>query len=306
MKFFACLAALSLAAPALAAPKVVTDIAPVHGLVSQVMEGVRTPELLLPPGTSPHGFALRPSQAAALQAADAVIWIGPNLSPWLDEAMESLNTDASIALADAPGTVHLPARHNAAFGGAHDHGHDHDDEVHDAHHGDDPHLWLDPENAMGWVDVIAAALAEADPENAEAYQANAAEAQADLRALSDQITADLTPLHGASFIVFHDAYQYFEQHFDMPALGAIAMSDGQRPSARQIASLRERVREAGAVCVFQEPQHNPGLVETVVEGTGAKIGTLDPIGADHEPGPEFYAALLTGLAKGFTDCLSAD
>ncbi|WP_371226163.1 zinc ABC transporter substrate-binding protein [Roseovarius sp. 2305UL8-3] len=300
-------------------PGVATDIAPVHSLVARVMEGLGTPELVIAQGASPHEYSLRPSEAGALQEADLVFWIGEDLTPWMEGAIDTLTEDAAvIALLDAEGATRLAFRESALFE-AHDHGdehedhddheHEHDDhaheEDHDGHaHGEhDPHAWLSPENAAVWLNVIAAALSAADPDNAGGYYANAAAGIEELTALSDEVSATLDPVRGESFVVFHDAYQYFETAFDFPASGAISLSDASDPSPARIAEIQGRIADEGIACVLSEPQFNQNLVATVMDGTEARTAVLDPLGADIELGPEFYPQLLRNLANSLAECL---
>ncbi len=320
-------------------PKVVTDIAPIHGLVSRVMQGVGEADLIVPAGASPHSYALRPSQARALSKADAVFWVGSELERWLGETVTKLATSAHvIELLDTDGTVRLEFREGATFA-AHDHG-DHDEHGHDdhdehghddhdehghddhdehghddhddhgheghSHEGIDPHAWLSPVNGKIWLDVIAHELAEIDPEHAETYFANAKAGQAEIDVTVAKISAQLAPVHEARFIVFHDAYQYFEQAFDLNALGAISLGDASDPSAGRIAELRSAVSEFSPVCVFSEPQFNPGLVDTVIQDSGANTVVLDPIGMDVALGAQFYPGLLESLGQSIVDCLSKD
>lgn len=301
-------------------PRVATDIAPVHSLVARVLEGIGTPDLVMRPGASPHEYALRTSDAAALQEADLVFWIGPDLTPWLADAIGTLASGAVVtALLDSEGTVALEFRQGALFdahahGDEHhddDHGSDeHDDEEHENHgdHGHskdahDPHAWLAPQNAATWLNVIAAKLSAADPANAGAYFANAAAGQAELEILNADVNAILDPVRGGRFIVFHDAFQYFETAFDLPASGAISISDASDPSPARIAGIRNRIAEDGIDCVLTEPQFNPGLVATVLDGTQAATGILDPLGSELEAGPKMYPQLIRNLATTLADCL---
>ena len=296
------------AAAAVAAPRVATDIAPVHSIAARVMAGVGEPGLILPPGASPHGYALRPSEARLLQDADLVVWIGPTLTPWLADPIATLAPEATlVTLATVAGVETLPIRAGGPFEA---HEHDHDDE-HDqeAHHRQPPeaidgHLWLDPDNAVAMARAIAAALAEADPANAAAYRANAEAFAAGTEARAATIEARVAPLRGRPFIVFHDGYQYFEQRFDLPAAGSIALHDGDAPGTARIAALRERVIADGVVCAFAEPEFPPALLGTVIEGTSARAGRLDGIGAGLTPGPGLYPALLDSLVDGLEACLA--
>ena len=321
------LAAVLMAGTAMAdVPNVAADIAPVHSLVARVMEGVGTPNLIVPPGASPHEYSLRPSEAAALQDADLVFWIGEDLTPWLEDAIDTLAEDAAVTtLLEAEGTILLDFREGALFEahvhgddhGDHDHddhahddheGHDHDDHAHDDHaghhHGEhDPHAWLSLENAGTWLNLIAAELSAADPDNASTYFTNAAAAREELAALTSEVGTMLDPVRGGSFIVFHDAYQYFEVTFDFPAAGAISLGDAADPSPARIAEIQDRVRQEGVDCVLTEPQYNPGLVDTVLDGTDASTGVIDPLGAGLEPGPALYTQVIRNMATTLAECL---
>lgn len=309
-------------------PRVAVDIAPVHSLVARVMEGVGTPDLIVQPGASPHEYALRPSEASALQEADVVFWVSAGLSPWLVGAMETLASDASVTeLLETDGTIALDFREGALFErhkhGAEDDAHaDHDDhaeEEHDhadhAEHSDDKdhaghdhgkhdsHAWLSPQNAANWLNVIAAQLSATDPENAGTYFANAAAGRTELDTVISEVGAVLDPVRGGRFVVFHDAYQYFEVAFDFPAAGAISVSDATDPSPARIAEIRARIADEGIDCVLAEPQFNPGLVATVLDGTQAGTAVLDPLGSDLEPGPGLYPQLIRNLASTLAECL---
>ncbi|MEI4231306.1 zinc ABC transporter substrate-binding protein [Roseovarius sp. D22-M7] len=332
IRFIATLTAgLALAGAARAeVPKVATDITPVHSLVARVMQGVGEPALIVAPGATPHGYAMRPSEAAALDDADLVIWIGPELTPWLEDAIGTLAGDAhSLALLDAPETRTLPVRTGATFAadahdaGHDDHGHDehaqedHDDHGHDdhahhdqghadahdhAHDGPDPHAWLDPANARAWLSLIAAELADHDPANAARYTANSKDARAEIASLEDGIADRLAPVGDVPFLVFHDAYQYFEAHFGLTAAGAISLSDASDPSAARIAELRDLAASRAIACILAEPQFDPKLVETVFGGV-ARHGVVDPLATGVTPGPELYPTLMRDMAGSLAQCL---
>jgi zinc transport system substrate-binding protein len=291
------------------------------------MAGVGEPDLIVSAGASSHSHQLRPSQARALQSADMVVWVGEELTPWMAEAVSTLAEDARvIGLLQLDGTTVLPFREGAVFGGgdAHDdhahadekhddhaHGdHAHDDQAHEDHghdhDGRDPHAWLSPENAMVWMGRIAEDLAELDPANASLYRANAAAGRDEIAGIAAEISARLGPLRDARFVVFHDAYQYFETSFGLAAVGAISLGDASDPSPARIAELRAHIAEEEIDCVLAEPQFNPGLVAAVAEGSNARTGILDPLGAGLTPGPMLYTELLRGLAADLGDCLAAN
>jgi zinc transport system substrate-binding protein len=301
---------LASATPALAeVPAVVTDIPPVHALVAQVMGDLGTPELLLAKGADEHDFQLKPSQAGAVADADLVVWIGPELTPWLDSAMDSRPEGAAaLALLDAEGTV------RRAYGD--DHGHEdhaeeghsdegHAEDGHDEHdHGsEDPHAWLDPGNAQVWLGLISVELGRLDPENAAAYAANAEKAGREIAALDAELAALLAPVKDKPVVTFHDAYGYFVDHYGLTYAGSIALGDASSPGAARLSELRGELEAGGAVCLFPEVQHDPALVEQLAEGTLVRIGgALDPVGSSLEAGPGAYAALLGGIAQTIADC----
>lgn len=287
------------ATPALAeVPKVVTDIPPVHALVARVMGDLGAPDLLLAKGADEHDFQLKPSQARAVAGSDLVVWIGPELTPWLDSAMAGRPEGAaSLALLDAEGTV------RRAYGEADAQGAE--EAEHDGHdHGaEDPHAWLDPGNAVVWVGLISAELARMDPENAATYAANAAAAANDIAALDAELAALLAPVRDKPLVTFHDAFGYFGHHYGLTLAGSIAVGDASSPGAARLAELRGDLEAGGVVCLFPEVQHDPALVEQLAEGTGVRIGgALDPVGSSLEAGPGAYAALLGGIARTIADC----
>lgn len=290
--------------PALAeVPAVVTDIPPVHALVAQVMGDLGQPELLLAKGADEHDFQLKPSQARAVADADLVVWIGPELTPWLDGALATRPEGAAtLGLLDADGTF------TRAYGETteepDDHGHD--DHGHDHSHDDlDPHAWLDPDNARLWLQLIAAELGRLDPEHAATYQANAAAAVEKVIALESDLAAMLAPVQGKPVVTFHDAYGYFAAHFGLTLAGSIALGDAASPGAQRLNELRSTMEAGEVLCIFPEAQHDPALVAQMAEGTGVRVGgALDPVGSTLEPGPGAYAALLTGMAETIAGCLT--
>ncbi|MBZ9558452.1 zinc ABC transporter substrate-binding protein [Halomonas coralii] len=300
--------------PAFAAaevPSVAVDIPPVYSLVDRVMGELGSPELLIQQGASPHRYSMRPSEASALEQADLVFWIGEDLTPWLARSMDTLGADAEgVALLDEPGTLRLAYREGATFAphghDAHDHDHDHDHGSggHDhAHTGLNPHAWLDPVNAEVWLDAIAAALAEADPEHAATYRRNARLGKSDLETLTRELEDRLADDRDTRFVVFHDAYQYFENRFGLSAVGAIELGDASDPSPARLDALRRRVNELHVDCVFSEPQFNPALVENVFAGTGVNTSVvIDPLGTDLPLGERLYPQLLGQLADGVRRC----
>ena len=295
--------------------RVVASIKPVHSLVSAVMAGVGEPHLIIRGTSSPHTFTMRPSDAAALEDADVVFLIGETLETALAGPVEALAGHARVvALSATPGLVRRPLREGGAFEADDhdDHGHRGQDDDRDHHDDDDDHedgpfdmhVWLDPLNGRAMARAIAATLAEADPANEAAYEANADALLHRLDALTEEIAAQVAPARGVPFIVFHDGYRHFEDRFGLTAAGSVVVGPERKPGARRISELREKVNSLGVVCAFDEPQFDRRLVRTVIEGSEVRAGTVDPLGAAIEDGPELYFALLRNMATSFTACLA--
>ena len=293
-------------------PKVVTDIPITHSLVTRVMAGIGMPDLIVDRGASPHEYSLRPSNAASLEVADLVFWISNGLTPWLDDALNTLARNAKvIELMDAKGATVLSFREGATFE-THSHQHKQDEDGHDEHKHDedehatgnvDPHGWLDPYNGRIWLDVIATALSKIDPTNSDIYFANATQAKADIDTVISELEETLAEFRGTNFIVYHDAYQYFEKRFDVLAAGSISLGDVSDPSPARIAEVRKKVEELGIICVFSEPQFNSELVRTVTDGVSVKTRVIDSLGTQFTLGPDFYLNVLRGIAQSMASCL---
>lgn len=300
--------------PAIAAPKVVATIKPIHALVAAVMGDIGSPLLIVKGGASPHTYALKPSDASALEAAAIVFWAGHGMELFLQDSLDTLAANAvRVALDETPGLVTFPNREGGAFEAHEDEaeaGHEQAGQGHNAEAGHvdeqgavDMHFWLDPVNAEAMVHVIAATLAVADPDNAAAYAANAGKEIAELAALTAELDAALARVRDKPFIVFHDAYQYFEKRFGLTIAGSLTISPEVAPGAQRLDELKTRVVELGATCVFAEPQFEPAIIVSITEGTPAKTGVLDPEASLLTEGPDLYPALLRGIAASLIDCL---
>lgn len=330
---------LCLAASALAwadePPNVVATINPVHSLIAAVTKGAGEPLLLVEGHASPHTYALKPSGAAALARADIIFRIGPDMETFLNRPLETLGDKARVVdLAKAPGLTLLPYRKSGVFedddhgeaghddhdaaghheesaGNDHESHHDDDHSDHDedndghghVHGATDMHLWLDPVNARQMIAHIAAVMKEIDPERADLYTGNAAQAMQSLETLGAEITSRLEPVHQKHFIVFHDAYHYFENRFGLEAAGSIATNPQNPPGAETVAALEAMVGQGDVVCAFVEPQFSPKLIEAIAGHGAIRIGTLDPLGASLASGPGQYEALMRQMAQAFRDCL---
>ena len=298
-------------------PSVAVSILPLHSLVSSVMAGVSEPTLLIPRQVSPHRYSLRPSQVRAISKADIVFWTEPTFLPYLSKAARGSKAKL-VSLGKMSGVIRYKAREGGVWEG-HDHG-DHSDHSdhsdhgkgHDKHgtYGDieshmDQHIWLDPLNALAMAEGIVRTLISEDPANASRYKSNGAYLRKTLTALVKRIDGEVSLVRGKSFIVFHDAYQYFEKRFKIPASGSVLAYSGQASSAKRLYQIRKKILSKNTVCVFREPQFDSKLAKSLVDGTGAKIGTIDPIGVSLKPGPSAYPLLIQNLASSLVDCLKA-
>lgn len=331
------------AAPAFAEPpQVVTDIPTTGSLVQQVMGDLGEVRVLVGEGADPHHFQMRPSDARGLQNADLLVWIGPELTPWLERTVGNFGDGDAIALLNVPGTHvqefgaehgehehahdhdhnhgdHAESEHaedehghdHEADGHGHDHDHggeehgEHDDHEGHDHDGIDPHAWLDPANAQIWLSSIAEALANRDPENAETYAANAEAAIREIGVLEQEIAARLEPVEAQSFVVFHDAYGYFTNHFGLKPGIPVSLGDASSPSAARLNEVSGQIAESGAECAFPEYGHDPALIASATEGSNVRIGgELDPAGRGLEAGAALYGKLMQNMGDTIADCLS--
>jgi zinc transport system substrate-binding protein len=275
-------------------PNIVTDIAPVHSLVSMVTTPDIPVELLVSKNSSPHDFALKPSQAGALQNADLMFYVGAELTPWLKKPLSTLAENAKIIeLLHTKGTTTLPFRESVDFGHSHDHGHEGTI---------DPHAWMAISNAVQWLDVISNTLAEFDPDNAQTYHQNAKAAQDKLTQKSQEIKALLTPYSDVPIVLFHDAFQYFEQQYGLNARGAFTLADGAKPSPKQVKTINELFEKNSIGCIFTEPQMNMGILNAA-NATNVKQATLDPLDSTIEYGADFYMQLMDKTAQVIHECL---
>ncbi|MEE8436333.1 MAG: zinc ABC transporter substrate-binding protein [bacterium] len=295
-----------------AQPRVAVSIRPLHSLAAGVMEGVGTPELVFKGGASPHGFGLRPSQARLLSRAEVVFWGGALLEPRLEKSLAARSKGLVLAMHRPAGMVLLPPRPagpgefpppplpgpgtevqgtEAGAGGQ------------DTF---DPHYWLDPRNARVMAAAMAEALALRDPDNAGAYRKNAARMARALERLERELAARLAPLAGRPYLVFHDAYRYFERRFGLRPLGTIAPDALGQTGARRISRLRRLIRSRRVKCVFSEPQFSARILRVLTEDAAIARGVLDPMGAGLKPGKALYFRMMRDMGESFRKCLMAE
>jgi zinc transport system substrate-binding protein len=328
---FSLISFLTIFSSANAEIKVVASIKPIHSLASYLMDGVGKPDLIVDGYSSPHGFAMKPSHAKMLQNADLVFWVGEDLENFLEKPLSSIAKKAEkIELIEIKGLQVLKFRERNIFDehdhddhghdddhgkkeDDHDHDHedhgkkedDHDDHGHDDHdghaHGEfDPHIWLDPINAKAILNEMAEHLIENDPKNEAKYKSNLANALQEIDKLTIDVMTDLS--NSVSSIVFHDAYQYFEERFNVKILGAFTVNTDVMPGAEQLAEIREIIEHDKVACVFSEPQFNPDIINAVAKDMKIKTGVLDPLGATLDPGKDLYFNLIRNMSASFKGC----
>ena len=302
--------------------KVIASIKPLHSLVSYVMDGVGTPGILVDGSSSPHTFQLKPSHATMLQEADIIFWIGEDLESFLETPLKSIAKNSRhITLMESDEIELLKFREKNIFGD-HDEHDDHDEHAddHDEHeeneeHGDehddhdehghahgeyDIHFWLDPEIAKTIVKIVTRELSEIDPANSSAYNSNSAKALKEIDQLINDVKSKIN--RDAKYVVFHDAYQYFEKRFGVEVIGALTVNPEVLPGAKQLAEIREVIEHENVNCLFSEPQFNPSIAETIARDTGVKAAIIDPLGSELDPGKDLYFDLIGDIASSFKSC----
>lgn len=294
----------------IAPPAVLVSIKPLHALVSAVMNGIGEPTLLVKGAASPHLYALKPSDARHIAQANLIFRIGPTLEVFLEKPLRALGTQARIVnVITARHVSKLAYRDHheptTAKPDQHTHKVETDQHTHDdGKAGADPHIWLDPNNAIAISQLITRELVAADAENAPIYRSNASRMIAKIRSLDLELKAKLAAIIGMPYVVYHDGYQYFETHFGLARPSVISQTAHQSPGARHVRAMRQLITSTNARCVFTEPQFPPRLAIALSTGTEARLVELDPIGASLAPGPNAYLTMMRNMAKAFTKCLS--
>jgi zinc transport system substrate-binding protein len=298
--FVAFVASFLLIASAHAEVKVLTSIKPLQLIAAAVQDGVAIPEVLLPPGASPHNYALRPSDVRKVQSVDLVYWIGPSMEGFLPRVLNG-RTLPSVAVQDLPG---LKLRHFAEE--SHSHADEADEHDHDHRPGSlDAHLWLSPVNARVIATKMAADLSAADPANAARYQSNLKAFDERLDAMDLRLKARLAGIAGKPYFVFHEAFDYFEDAYGLKHAGVFSVAAEVQPGAQHVAAMRTRLQEVGKTCVFSEPPLRPRLAETLVAGLPVKLAELDALGGYTPATAQGYEQVLEKLGNDLAGCLES-
>ena len=294
-----------------AAPlKVAVSIPPVHSWVAQVSGDLWQPELLFSAQMDPHNTLLRPSQRHLVEQADWVLWMGPHFETGLRALMQRVPDERQWVLSqDAEHFVlhdlrtegdlfAMPAQHQAprmGFGG----------QTADPwadYSGYDPHLWLDPYNAMVALDIIAARLSALDPAHAEVYQRNAAQAQAQLESAMQDWSVQMMGHDWQPYVVFHDGFQYFDRAFAVPFGGAITLNPEQLPGLQTLQRILSAMESDRMSCLFAEVQYPQRYVALMSQMLGLSVLEIDALGVAMPPGPDHYEALMSALVSAFVGC----
>jgi len=260
------------------------------------MKGVGAPELLIDASVSPHHYSLRPSAARALDQADLIIWVGPELESFLIKQISTLdNGRRTLALLDQSGVTVYARRNNHTD-------HTHSDVPKDRQR--DPHIWLDPLNVIAVAQVITKVLGELDREHAPIYMRNLTGLIERVSAAHEKISGLIAPIAHKSYVVTHDAFQYFEKRYKLHQTIYLSHVPTILPGAKSIAEVRARMTSRDAHCVFAEPQSGANWIPVLSEGKNVRTGILDPLGKDLRDGDGIEVILLR-LAGAITSCLAS-
>jgi zinc transport system substrate-binding protein len=298
--FVAFIASFLLIGQAQAEVRVLTSIKPLQLIAAAVQDGVAIPEVLLPPGASPHNYALRPSDVRKVQSVDLLYWIGPDMEGFLPRVLNGRSLP-SVAVQDLPG---MKLRRFAED--SHSHAEEADEHDHDHRPGSlDAHLWLSPVNARVIAAKMAADLSAADPANATRYESNLKAFDDRLDALDLRLKKRLAGIEGKPYFVFHEAFDYFEDAYGLKHTGVFSVAAEVQPGAQHVAAMRARLQEVGKTCVFSEPPLRPRLAETLVAGLPVKLAELDALGGYTPATAQGYEQVLEKLGNDLAGCLES-
>lgn len=271
---------------------ILTSIKPIQMITHELTLGVTEPEVLLSANASPHDYALRPSDVKTIRNSSLVIWFGKDLEPFLEKVLRQ--QDNVLTLSEIP---NLKLRSYGEEG----HDHQHDGHNHGTH---DPHFWLGVEQVEQVAKAITQKLIDMDSEHKDIYAKNLNEFVASLHMTDEQIAAKLESVKQQPYYVFHDAYDYFEHHYGLNNIGHFTVSPDRKPGAKTLIGIRKALAANGAKCVFSEPQFQPAVIESVVRGSDANTGVLDPLGMDIPVKQGSYFAFLHSMSDSFYSCLA--
>lgn len=279
--------------------KIITTIKPLQLIAVAITDSVGTVDVLLPVNASHHDYALKPSDMNKLKQADVIFWIGPTLETFLVKPLaDQQYANKSLSLIDSKG-LHL-----RKYTGYHHH--------EDKRHIDknqltvDPHIWLLPANAAVIAKVIADKLSILDAANKTRYQQNYDQFIATLAQTDKQVTDKLTPVKNKGYVVLHDGYGYFEEHYGLHHQGELTLSPERPPGAKHLLEIEELIKKGGVECVFGEPQFQPRYLDSLIDQLGVKRGTVDYLAGNVTTDKAGYPHFLENLGDQFYNCLQPD
>jgi zinc transport system substrate-binding protein len=283
--------------------KVVTTIKPIHSLVAGVMDGLGSPSLIVDGSNSPHNFSLKPSHAKMIEDAEIIFWVGEDLETFMIKSLESIANNATkVSFMDLDNITKLKFKEENILEVE---GYDDDHDDHDDHykHADgefDAHIWLDPKNAIEIVNEIAKTLSLKDPNNKNVYYSNAEKLNHSLNELIKKINLSINK--DARFIVFHDAYQYFEKRFDVSSAGALILNEEALPSAKKVSEIHKIIKKQNINCIISEPQFNPNIIKSIAQDSSILTGSFDPLGSSFDTNKNLYFEMILSLSNSLKDC----
>jgi len=284
--------------------RIVSSIAPVHAIVVAVAGERAHSYLLLQGSASPHHFSLKPSHAQMLQEADFVVLIDFGLESFLQRPVRSVPGITAIELAKSPGIQFWETREigvlSSEQGKSYSHQYDHS---HESHH-DDLHLWLDPLNAIAMADYLATVLSTTDPDGEAIYRENSERFKKRVERVTETIQSQLSPHTNQSYVVFHDAFQYFEKRFGLMSPAVLTLNPEMALSARVVRQIRAHLLSSGTQCVYREPQFSPSILGSMTEGLPITIVELDPLGDGMAIDADYYPQVILDMARSFESCFS--
>ena len=282
--------------------KVVATIKPIHSLVAGVMDGLGSPSLIVDGSNSPHNFSLKPSHAKMIEDAEIIFWVGEDLETFMIKSLESIANNATkVSFMDLDNITKLKFKEENILE-VEGYDDDHDDDDHDKHaDGEfDAHIWLDPKNAIEIVNEIAKTLSLKDPNNKNVYYSNAEKLNHSLNELIKKINLSINK--DARFIVFHDAYQYFEKRFDVSSAGALILNEEALPSAKKVSEIHKIIKKQNINCIISEPQFNPNIIKSIAQDSSILTRSFDPLGSSFDTNKNLYFEMILSLSNSLKDC----
>ena len=282
--------------------KVVTTIKPIHSLVAGVMDGLGSPSLIVDGSNSPHNFSLKPSHAKMIEDAEIIFWVGEDLETFMIKPLESIANNATkVSFMDLDSIIKLKFKEENILE-VEGYDDDHDDDDHDKHaDGEfDAHIWLDPKNAIEIVNEIAKTLSLKDPNKKNVYYSNAEKLNHSLNELIEKINLSINK--DARFIVFHDAYQYFEKRFDVSSAGALILNEEALPSAKKVSEIHKIIKKQNINCIISEPQFNPNIIKSIAQDSSILTRSFDPLGSSFDTNKNLYFEMILSLSNSLKDC----